>query len=67
MFKDKQLESDINYILDTFTGGDGGISFIKFKVLIEHLDQKDDEAAREIIRIVRRFVRLIETAQKEIL
>jgi hypothetical protein len=57
----------IRVALDTFTGADGGVGFVKFRTLIEGMDAKaadGDAAAIELVAIVTRFARLIEVAQR---
>ena len=52
----------LDRITDIFTGVDGGISFSKFKELLEELDNQavsGDSAAKEILEIVYQFDRLI--------
>ena len=55
-------------ILDTMTGTDGAIRFIRFKVLIEDLDKKSlegDEAAEQLIVLMKRFSKLIDIANEK--
>ncbi len=49
-------------ILDVFSGADGGESFIRFKKLLQQLDNKaieGDEAAIILIEQVHRFNRML--------
>jgi hypothetical protein len=57
----------LDNITDTFTGADGGISFIKLKSLVEAMDQKaetGDIAAEQLIGILIKFNNLIKVANK---
>ena len=52
-------------ILDTMTGMDGGVSFVKFKCLVEQMDDmanNGNKPAEEIILLVKRFSKLIDVA-----
>jgi len=52
-------------ILDCFGGTDGGGSFVKLKFFLEQIEQKSkkgDIAAKEILLIAKRFVKIIELA-----
>lgn len=60
---DKSIKEMLNLLLDTFGGTDGGISFIKFKCMLETLEQNTDMASKEILTIVKKFCILIEIAQ----
>jgi hypothetical protein len=60
-------KSCLDNIVDTCTGDDGGIKFINLRSLIEHLDTKaseGDQAAEEVINVVKRFSNLINAANK---
>jgi len=55
-------------ILDTFSGADGGISFVLLKTLVEELDQRaesGDQAAQRIVEVVYQFARLINLANSQ--
>ena len=55
----------INTFLDTFGGSDGGESFLKFKFILEEMEQKaeaGDTAAHEVIDRVAGVARLIKYA-----
>ncbi len=58
----------IDPILDCFSGADGGMSFVKLKFFLEQMEQmeqkseKGDIAAKEILLIAKRFVKIIELA-----
>lgn len=59
-------DPDLDYLLDLFTGADGGIGFINLRSLIEVLKKQADEgdkSAAEVIKIFRNFTRLAKTAQ----
>ncbi len=55
----------IDPILDCFSGADGGMSFVKLKFFLEQMEQKSEKgdiAAKEILLIAKRFVKIIELA-----
>lgn len=61
-------QQSFNNILDTMTGADGAVRFIRFKVLIEDLDDKakeGDEAAEQLIVLMKRFSKLIDIANEK--
>ena len=62
--KDK-LQAEIDNIMDTFTGADGGVSFMQLRWMLEALEEKDDSASKTLLRMVSNFSRLIEVAKKE--
>lgn len=54
-------------VLDTFTGADGGVSFVKLAGLVNEMRRRaesGDQAASEVIEVVKRFARLIEVSDK---
>lgn len=56
-------------IVDCITATDGGLSFIKLKIMIETLEeqyQEGDYQAGQILDIVTRFSRLIDVANEAI-
>ena len=58
----KDTEEALHNILDTFTGADGGIKFVMFKLALEQVDERAanaDALAGEVIEIVTRFSKLI--------
>lgn len=66
VFQTAELNDDFQTILDTFSGADGGISFVKLRVLLEEIERKSisgDVYAEEILKVVKRFRRLIDVAQ----
>jgi hypothetical protein len=63
------LTAALTTILDTFTGEDGGVSFVLFCGFIRELDRQaaeGDQAAAEVTNVVRRFARLIELAMPKV-
>lgn len=66
MFESEQLRLEFKNIVDTFSGVDGGIKFVKLRVLLESLEKQidSDAAAKDIIKIMSQFSRLIDVAQK---
>jgi hypothetical protein len=64
----QKTEMEFMNILDTLTGADGGVTFIRLKGLIEEMDRQaaaGDSAALEVIKIVHLFNKLIDIAQKD--
>lgn len=62
-----EVKANMDLILDTYGGADGGIGFAKFCWLIESVDnkaQKGDASSELVIDIVTRFAKLIKFAQK---
>lgn len=62
----QKTKEHLDKIMDTFSGADGGVSFLKFKMLIEGLDtqaQNGDRKADMILDIMRDFSKLIDVAQ----
>ena len=63
----KKTEKQFHYILDCFSGADGGASFIALQILVQEMDKraaKGDQAAEEIIALIRKFAKLIELSEK---
>lgn len=62
------LQKAFDNILDCFGGADGGVAFIKLKVMLETFDEQSKEdnpegnKAYQIIRVVHQFNKLIEIA-----
>ncbi len=57
----------VERILDAFSGADGGGQFMNFRCLIEDMDAKaaeGDEAAENLVDVVMRFARLLQSADK---
>jgi hypothetical protein len=57
------LQQEIRNITEVFSGSDGGVRYMKFRAAMEAIDQQaanGNEAASEIIEIVRRFSVLID-------
>ena len=61
----EQTKSYFDNIADTFADSDGGIRFLKLKMLIDAIDEKEDEASKEIIKLVVKFSTLIDVANKK--
>jgi len=62
-----QLKKSVRKIMDMFTGADGGVNYVHFKVLLEAMEQKalsGDKAAEQIIELIYRFERLIDVSNK---
>jgi hypothetical protein len=67
IFKDEELGDAIQNIMNTFSGSDGGVRYIKFRVTLEYLETlaDNDAAAAHIIEIVKQFSRLIDASQNK--
>lgn len=64
----KETKEAFDNITDTFTGGNGGVRFLKVKFLIEEMDKRSesgDADAHQIIRVIEQFSRLINFANKK--
>lgn len=62
IFKNSELQAHFDYILDTFSGSDGGIRFVKFKCMLTSLEKQadlGDESAKKILEVMIHFSRLI--------
>lgn len=72
MSKDAEISSElaktIDNIVDVFTGADGGVDFVKFRILIACLDKQKangDLAAKKILNVVFQFSQLLNIAKRE--
>lgn len=69
----KQTKDQLDYIMDTFTGADGGGRFLRLLSLIEEMDRQaegDDPRQSHTAKMVldsslSKFKRFIELAQEE--
>jgi hypothetical protein len=55
----------LDNILDTFTGSDGGVKFLQFKLMLDALSKQEDEgdlSARAILGIMIQFSKLIDVS-----
>lgn len=62
-----EIKQDVGVIVDCFACADGGSSFIRFGRAMNHLSDLNDggdEAAQELILLVRRFRTLVEAVTK---
>lgn len=67
VFKTPDLANTFESILDTFSGADGGIRFVRFRIFLEEIELltiKGDEHACEILKIVKQFKMLIDIANE---
>ena len=46
-------------ILDTFSGTDGGVSFVKLKTALEEWDKAEDPAGKELLKMMINFSKII--------
>jgi hypothetical protein len=61
------MKEDLQTIMSCFSGEDGGVSFAKLHCLLDSMEEKasqGDEAAKQVLLVVRRFARLIQVAQQ---
>ncbi|MND59840.1 hypothetical protein D3C80_510450 [compost metagenome] len=63
------VNSDINRILDVFSGVDGGVEFVFLKNNLEGIERRyhadiDDEASRQLLDILHKFRRLVDVLSK---
>ena len=58
---DEQLE----YILDVFSGTDGGITYIKFRSMLKNIETQNNSASRKLLEMVDHFTKLLELAEKQ--
>lgn len=68
VFKTEDLAKAFQEITDTFSGTDGGVRFVRFRIFLENLERQSlnyDPAADEILDIVKRFDRLIQIANEQ--
>lgn len=68
----KETKDQFDYIRDTFAGADGGIRFVKLKVLIEEMDRQHQAGGQQghtaglvLDKTIGAFKRFIELAQGE--
>ena len=61
----EKLQQEIQNIMDTFTGADGGVSFMQLRWMLEAFERDDKPAAKTLLRMVSNFSRLIDIAKKE--
>ena len=57
------MNKSLKNILDTMTGADGGIKFVKFKMLVEDMENRinnGDKQADQILDIMDKFSKLID-------
>lgn len=66
MFESEQLRLEFKNIVYTFFGADGGIKFIKLRILLESLEKQIDSdiVAKGIVEVMSKFSRLIDAAQR---
>lgn len=65
LFKSSELQEHFDNILDTFGGADGGVRFIKLKMLLNTMEKhadNGDTSAKMILDMMIRFSRLINVA-----
>jgi hypothetical protein len=63
----EQTKNTLSLITDTFTGADGGVSFILTRGLIEELDKRaaeGDKDAQKVLDVVTQFSNIIKLANK---
>lgn len=65
-----KTKEQLDYIMDTFTGADGGVRFVKLLSLVEEMDRQGQEntpngyAARKVLdETLTKMAKLIELAE----
>lgn len=61
------IKSALNDITDVFSGADGGISYVRLKILLEELESKynlGDTSVLPILQIVIKFHKLVKASDK---
>ena len=61
------VQKSLNNILDTMSGADGGVSFIKLKFLLEDWERQaaqGDKPAQELCNVLHRFSNLVDVAKR---
>lgn len=64
-----ELDRALDSIINCFAGGDAGMSFVKFRILLKELDAKaqdGDAAAKQLLRTVFHMQKLIDFANTRI-
>lgn len=51
-------------ILDCFGGVDGGVSFVKLKALLEHMEADESVTGDKVVNIMLNFAKLVNYAGK---
>lgn len=65
-FHRTDVQAAMDNVLDTFSGGDGGVRYVVFCQYVQQLDsqaESGDDAAKEILKVITRFSRLVDLAQ----
>ena len=68
VFKTEDLAEAFQEITNTFSGTDGGVRFVRFRVFLESLETQSlnyDPAADKILDIVKHFSKLIQVANEQ--
>ncbi len=64
-----ETKAAFDNILDTFSGSDGGVGFVRLQALVEQLERQadmGDAAAEPVIQVVHQFSLQIDVANKEV-
>ncbi len=62
-----KTDDGLTYLLDVFSGADGGVDFAMLKGFIDQLKQQaaeGDKAAEQILDIQTRYIRLVKMATR---
>lgn len=54
-----KLKQDFDLIIDTFTGADGGTTFMAFKSVLEELDKKTDADSKQLVDFTVKFAKFL--------
>lgn len=68
VFLTNDLAEAFQGIVDTFSGTDGGVRFVRFRALLEELERQSidgDKSSEEILKLVKRFKKLIDVANEQ--
>jgi len=66
-YKNPEVEEDLNFLMDVFSGGDN-TSFINFLFLLRQLDKEASEekpAAEQLLKFMFQFAKLVRLASLE--
>lgn len=60
-----QNREHLDNIMDTMAGADGGGRFLQLRFFLEHLELENSEASDELMKVMIRFSKLIEAANRK--
>ena len=65
MLEKKENKRALRYIMDTFSGADGGMAFINFLVAMETIEAECSESGDKLLQIMKDFSNLITILQNK--